>query len=174
MNEEGVKIHIYATNQDTTAIWRLEGVGIAINTGWVCILGDIKGLKMFSQCSKVRIEFNDGRRKEAVFYYHSCDRLVQIDSNALDFWTRKDNKESEDKSMLHNVTVTKTEEKVLEEYWTIKAIRNLIPPTNVLHVTKEYKKEPILEDIAQFLSDTNAKSATVEHNYRFEPDLPFC
>lgn len=83
-------------------------------------------------------------------------------------------KESEDKSMLHNVTVTKTEEKVLEEYWTIKGIRNLIPPTNDLHVAKEYKKEPTLEDIAQFLSDTNAKSATVEHNYRFEPDLPFC
>lgn len=82
-------------------------------------------------------------------------------------------RESEGKTMTHNVEITTTENKVIEEYWVIKAYRNLCPPTKELTVSRESKTKPTYQEIAQFLSDTNTKSAWVEHNYRFA-DLPFC
>lgn len=84
-------------------------------------------------------------------------------------------KESEDKPMLHKVTVTKTEEKVLEEYYVMRGIR-IIPCTNAKEVIKEEESnaQPTLQDIAQFLTNSGADFVSVEHNYRFEPDLPFC
>lgn len=84
--------------------------------------------------------------------------------------------ESEDKSMLHNVTVTKTEEKALEEYYVMRAVKNSnFAPNKTKQVFKEKECNhyPESSEIAQFLSDTGANFVSVEHNYRFEPDLPF-
>lgn len=99
MNKERVNIHIHATNQDTTAVWELEGMGSA--DIWVCTLSKIKDLKPFSvwNFSNVRIDFPDGRSKEKMFYYDCLrNRLTQVDTDNLDFWL-KPNRESEDKPM---------------------------------------------------------------------------
>lgn len=87
-------------------------------------------------------------------------------------------KESEDKSMLHNVTITKTEEKELEEYYVMRGIKKqydgLGSEKKVVCCEREVSQYPDFGTIAQFLSDTGADFVSVEHNYRFEPDLPFC
>lgn len=75
--------------------------------------------------------------------------------------------------MQHNVTITKEENRVIEEYWLIKAYRKSYPQTDGLIASKVTEDEPTYQEIAQYLSKTNAKSACVEHNYRFA-DLPFC
>ena len=66
MPNERVNIYIESTGQHTNAVWSLEGLGIEFNTGWRCVLRDIKGLKVF-KFSKVKIEFSDGRIKEGIF-----------------------------------------------------------------------------------------------------------
>ena len=99
MNEQRVIIYISATKQNTTAKWHLEGM--YPSDLWVAVLHDIADLKPFLGESKVRIRFRD-RTREAVFYFWN-EKLIQVGQNKLDFWIGKEIKESEGKSMLHNV-----------------------------------------------------------------------
>lgn len=80
--------------------------------------------------------------------------------------------ESEEKSMLHNVTVS--EDKVLEEYWVIRAIKE--DYNNVKKVVGEMKctNKPTLNEIAAFLKNSGGDFVSVVQNYRFENELPFC
>lgn len=82
-------------------------------------------------------------------------------------------KEKENNPMLHKVTITKSEEKTLEEYWCMRAIKEN-PETKSKSVVKESEctKEPTLEEIALFLANSGGDFVSVEHNYRFA-DLPF-
>ena len=107
------------------------------------------------------IRLDDGRYLRAVECQYS---FVDVEE-----------KESEGKSMLHKVTVTKTEEKVLEEYWVMRGIRNNLREFSKTVISEqECEHEPMYEEIAQFLAKSGADFVSVEHNYRFEPDLPFC
>lgn len=85
-------------------------------------------------------------------------------------------RESEEKSMLHNVTVKHEENKVLEKYWVMRAFEN--KPIFTIDVRKpdwiELDHEPTPNEIAQFLSDSKADFVSVAQNYRFENELPFC
>lgn len=100
---------------------------------------------------------------------------VRQTNKAIEELKRGISKLREDNLMLHNVTVTKTEEKVLEEYWCIRGVKENIV-TDAKSVIGEMKctKEPTLNEIAVFLENSGADFVSVEHNYRFEPDLPFC
>ena len=82
------------------------------------------------------------------------------------------NKESEGKSMLHNVTVS--EDKVLEEYWCIRAIKTNIHNEKVVVGEMECTNKPTLNEIAAFLKNSGADFVSVVQNYRFENELPFC
>lgn len=88
--------------------------------------------------------------------------------------------ESEEKSMLHNVTVKHEENKVLEKYWLMRAIKDgdmygqPQPTPKRVIAEKECVKEPTPNEIAQFLSDSKADFVSVVQNYRFENELPFC
>lgn len=75
--------------------------------------------------------------------------------------------------MNHNVTITKEENKVIEEYWVMKEKNNYTYITCRPPKTQKLDHEPTLQEIAQFLSETQADFVSVEHNYRFA-DLPFC
>lgn len=84
--------------------------------------------------------------------------------------------ESEEKSMLHNVTIKHEEGKVLEQYWVIELWReSKVPPDfkDVLVGKRIFKHEPTPNEIAQFLSDSKADFVSVVQNYRFENELPF-
>lgn len=96
-------------------------------------------------------------------------------NKAIERLKKEINQFKEENQMTHTVTIKKTEKRVIEEYWLMRGIR-IVPCTNAKEVIKECEseKEPTLEQIAQFLSDSNADFVSVEHNYRFEPDLPFC
>ena len=175
-----VKIHIKSTNQYTTATWKLEGCGNA--DIWVCVLEDISDFQWltFWNFSSVRIEFKDGRIKEKMFYYDSQrERLTQVDTDKLDFWISKEIKESEGKSMLHNVTVKRKENKVIEKYWLMRAVKDgdmygYPQPTPKRVISeKECTHEPTPNEIAQFLSDSKADFVSVVQNYRFANELPF-
>lgn len=81
--------------------------------------------------------------------------------------------------MLHNVTVKHEENKVLEKYWLMRAIKDGDmygePPTPKRVISeKECTNEPTPQEIAQFLSDSQADFVSVVQNYRFENELPFC
>lgn len=85
--------------------------------------------------------------------------------------------ESEEKSMLHNVTVKHEENKVLEKYWLMRAEKKegKYPiPYSESFKEKELDHEPTPDEIAQFLSDSKADFASVVQNYRFASELPFC
>lgn len=78
--------------------------------------------------------------------------------------------------MQHNVTITKEENRVIEEYWLMRAIKeNVIVKGTTKQVFKEQELDhnPTLQEIAQFLSETKADFVSVEHNYRFA-DLKDC
>lgn len=174
MNEQIVIIYISATKQTTTAKWYLEGMHPS--DLWVAVLHDITDLKPFSGESKVSIRFRD-RTKEAVFYFGN-GKPIQVGQNKLDFWIRKEDKESEGKSMLHNVTVKHEENKVLEKYWLMRAIKDGDmygePPTQKRVISeKECTHEPTPNEIAQFLSDSKSDFVSVVQNYRFASELPF-
>lgn len=84
--------------------------------------------------------------------------------------------ESEEKSMLHNVTVKHEENKVLEKYWLMRAEKKegKYPiPYSESFKEKELDHEPTPQEIAQFLSDSKADFVSVVQNYRFENELPF-
>lgn len=74
--------------------------------------------------------------------------------------------------MLHNVTVKHEENKVLEKYWLMRAVkdedmyRELPTPKRVIS-EKELDHEPTLDEIAQFLSDSKADFVSVVQNYKF-------
>lgn len=74
-----VPVYICATEQSTTAVWMLEGIG-ACNNVWVAVLSEIPDLKPFPLFSKVRVK---GREIEC---YYAGDRLIQRNSNTLEFW----------------------------------------------------------------------------------------
>lgn len=80
--------------------------------------------------------------------------------------------------MLHNVTVKHEENKVLEKYWIMRAIKDGDmygqPPTQKRVISeRELDHEPTPDEIAQFLSDSKADFVSVVQNYRFENELPF-
>lgn len=79
--------------------------------------------------------------------------------------------ESEEKSMLHNVTVR--EDKVLEEYWVIRAVKE--DYNNVKKVVGEMEctNKPTLNEIAAFLKNSGGDFVSVVQNYRFASELPF-
>lgn len=79
--------------------------------------------------------------------------------------------ESEEKSMLHNVTVS--EDKVLEEYWCIRAIKTNIHNEKVVVGEMKCTNKPKLNEIAAFLKNSGADFVSVVQNYRFESELPF-
>lgn len=85
-------------------------------------------------------------------------------------------KEKEGKPMKFNEEVKKSERKVIEEYWVIRAEKDGSHPVPLTEGVKETQcdHEPTLQEIAQFLEDTKMDCATVRHKYRFDPDLPFC
>ncbi len=85
--------------------------------------------------------------------------------------------ESEEKSMLHNVTVKHEENKVLEEIWVMRAVKEGKLPFDFKKTVIDERKldhEPSKNEIAQFLSDTKADFVSVVQNYRFASELPFC
>ena len=87
--------------------------------------------------------------------------------------------ESEEKPMLHNATVKHEENKVLEKYWLLRAIKDGDmhgqPPIPKRVISEqEIDHEPTPQEIAQFLSDSKADFVSVVQNYRFENELPFC
>lgn len=88
--------------------------------------------------------------------------------------------EREEKSMLHNVTVKHEENKVLEKYWLMRAIKDgdmygePQPMTKRVIVEKECSNEPTPQEIAKFLLDAKADFVSVVQNYRFGNELPFC
>ena len=69
-------------------------------------------------------------------------------------------RESEEKSMLHNVTVKHEENKVLEKYWIMRAEKkegkDPIPYSESFK-EKELDNEPTPYEIAQFLSDSKSR-----------------
>ncbi len=99
-------------------------------------------------------------------------------SNTIEEAGKEWNKfESEEKSMLHNVTVKHEENKVLEEFWVMRAEKKEgkypIPYSEAVK-ENELDHAPTLDEIAQFLSDSKADFVSVVQNYRFENELPFC
>lgn len=85
--------------------------------------------------------------------------------------------ESEEKSMLHNVTVKTSERKKLEQYWVARALKNSDMPFNYTKTVvgeREFDHYPLPNEIAQFLSDSKADFVSVVQNYRFENEFPFC
>lgn len=96
--------------------------------------------------------------------------LDEVESNA------KSEKKSEEKSMLHNVTVKHEENKVLEKYWLLRAEKKegKYPiPYSESFKEKELDHEPTPQEIAQFLYESHADFVSVVQNYRFESELPF-
>lgn len=106
--------------------------------------------------------------------------LDEVESNA------KSENESEGKSMLNNVTVKHEENKVLEEFWIMQAIKKdfqcdcmitcagiFMGKGDKLLEEKELNHEPTPDEIAQFLFDAKADFVSVAQNYRFENGLPF-
>lgn len=86
--------------------------------------------------------------------------------------------ESEEKSMLHNVTVKHEENKVLDQYWVMQATKKDATKTQVGYFDeilgeKELDHEPTPNEIAQFLSDSKADFVSVVQNYSFVSELPF-
>lgn len=90
-------------------------------------------------------------------------------------------RESEGKSMLHNVTVRKSENKKLEEFWIMRAVHEIRECDSEtkrqkinFHVIEDVETDhnPTPNEIAQFLSDSKADFVSVVQNYRFENELP--
>lgn len=108
-------------------------------------------------------------------------RFINLLTSALDEVeiNAKSGKESEEKATLHNVTVKHEENKVLEKYWLMRAIKDgdmygYPQPTPKRVISeKELDHEPTPDEIAQFLSDSKADFVSVVQNYRFENELPF-
>lgn len=91
--------------------------------------------------------------------------------------------ESEGKPMLHNVTIKHEENKALEQYWVMRAIKEFQHAVGSLEISlgktekvfdeRKLDHEPTPQEIAQFLSDSKSDFVSVVQNYRFENELPF-
>lgn len=172
-----IKIHIESTGQDTFARVAADSIRGLPSCLVVRIYDIYPILKPFPMFSKIRYL---GIEKE--FYCADGNNLlIARDTMSVDDWIRmlenaKIEKESEEKSMLHNVTVKHEENKVLEKYWVMRAFEN--KPIFTIDVRKpdwiELDHEPTPNEIAQFLSDSKADFVSVAQNYRFENELPFC
>lgn len=100
-----------------------------------------------------------------------CKAMEELEASA------KSEKESEEKSMLHNVTVKREENKVLEEFWVMRAVKEGKLPFDFKKAVIDERKldhEPSKSEIAQFLSDNGADFVSVVQNYRFVSEFPFC
>lgn len=97
------------------------------------------------------------------------------------------NNESEEKSILHNVNIKHKENKVLEEFWVIRAMKKdfksgftsssygFSAQIGALIIKEqELNHEPTPNEIAQFLYESHADFVSVVQNYRFANELPFC
>lgn len=168
-----ITIYIELTSQSTTAILDTEYIGIYDYCA--VVLKNVQNLKPFPMFSKVRF-----LGKEEWFYCnYEKKMLISKDTRSFAEWFSKSNKESKEKSMLHNVTVKHEENKVLEKYWLMRAIKDGDmygqPPTPKRVISeKECTREPTPNEVAQFLSDSKADFVSVVQNYRFENELPFC
>lgn len=82
----------------------------------------------------------------------------------------------EGNKMLHNVTVKNEENKLLEQYWVMTAVKKdgkyPIPYSEEFR-EKKLDHEPTTQEIAQFLHDRSADYVCVAQRYRFEEELPF-
>lgn len=163
-----IEIYIEKSKQSTTAIIEFHDFPICGKHHRSVLLKDIQDLKAFMMPSSVKL-----LDIEAVFYIQNLDTLICYDTDVFDYLFNKITKESEDNTMLHKVTITKPEERMLEEYWLMRAIKEN-PKTKQKIVVKESEcnKEPTLEEIALFLANSGGDFVSVEHNYRFA-DLPF-
>lgn len=177
-----VKIYIEKSKQCATAIIEFHDFPICGKHHRSVLLKDIKDLKAFNMPTSVKL-----LDIEADFYIQNLDTLICYDTAVFDCLFNKLNKESKVNPMTHTVTIKKTEKRVIEEYWLMRGIKKDFQADCMISCSgifmgkgdkileeKESKTEPTLEQIAQFLSDSNADFVSVEHNYRFEPDLPFC
>lgn len=79
--------------------------------------------------------------------------------------------------MIHNVKITESKNRVIEEYWLMRGLKktfnDCLKDVKKVIAERESGTEPTIDEIAQFLYDSKADFVSVEHNYRFEPDLPF-
>lgn len=78
--------------------------------------------------------------------------------------------------MLHNVTVKHEENKLLEEFWVMRAVNDIeIVPGKKRQEwqDRELNHEPAQDEIAQFLYESHADFVSVVKNYRFAGELPF-
>lgn len=117
---------------------------------------------------------------EDVLYLELTKEFVELFCKAMEELeaSAKSENESEEKPMLHNVTVKREENKVLEKYWLLRAIKDGDmygkPPTPKRVISEqELDHEPTPQEIAQFLSDSKADFVSVVQNYRLESELPF-
>ena len=124
---------------------------------------DIKELRVISSPLMFEREVLIKPTKRFINLFASA--LDEVESNA------KSEKESEGKSMLHNVTVR--EDKVLEEYYVIRAIK--VDCNNIKKVVGEMEctNKPTLNEIAAFLKNSGGDFVSVVQNYRFASELPF-
>lgn len=128
---------------------------------------------------KELIEMSSPLMFENEIFIKPTRRFISLLSSALDEakCNSKLENESEKKSMLHNVTVKCEQEKVLEEFWLMRAEKKNekypIPYSESFR-EKELDHEPTLKEIAQYLYESKSDFVSVVHNYRFVCEIPFC
>lgn len=160
---------------------RCSGECCVCACGGCCLAGN--GDDDFIPASKEKVIGNlDNNRYERYREY-----MIKYLKEKFNFEYIKNN-ESEEKSMLHNVTIKHEENKVLEWVWVMIAMRNSkLTEYNLKTGTtkdlgeesrfmdkKELSHAPTLDEIAQFLDDSGADFVSVVQNYRFTSELPFC
>lgn len=102
-------------------------------------------------------------------YYNLLNAFSNFDTENDSIEILKKIYESEEKSMLHSVTVKHEENKVLESCYVMCGTSD----TGIRKVEKELDNEPTPYEIAQFLSDSGADFVSVVQNYRFASEFPF-
>lgn len=170
---ERVKIYIHATGQETTGRWRLEHIEYSNSNFLInlAVLDEIPDLKEFPMFSNVTIFFKDGTRETE--FYCGAGKLIEKEGKEFSFWFGS-SEESEKTTMKHKVTITTNKEKTVEEFWIMKTSRLmdvLNSKISYVHTEKELNHKPTIEEIAQFLSDSQADFVTVSHNYRFAKEI---
>lgn len=148
---------------------RCSGECCVCACGGGCLAGN--GDDYFIPASKEKVIENLGNNR-----YEGCrEYMIKYLKEKYNFDYIK-SKESEEKLMLHKVTVKYEKNKVLEEIWVIRGIKTFYfkEPRNVVIKEQELDHEPTPNEIAQFLSDSKADFVSVVQNYRFGNELPFC
>lgn len=169
-----IKIHIEATGQDAFCKISIWPVMLSNGSSSITIHDACPKIKPFESFSEV---YYLGEIRE---FYFEKERNMLISKDLI---SREDCKklcakinsqlESEEKPMLHNVTVKHEENKVLEQYWVMRGIKQTQNEKKVIS-EKEIDHVPRHSEIAQLLSDSKADFVSVVQNYRFENELPFC